>query len=157
LGEARDIEVRSASPEDAFIVEQVFSELKVVQALRRGGADQLALSPLGQLDPSRSLPSDKQILLGFQGTNVVVVGLYSLSGTTVEPRAELLPFCREGFAKSSEVLAAMITSAENIARRDGLVVLDVEALPGDQMTKSTLETLGYRARLLIMHRRLDGS
>lgn len=135
----------------------MFSELKIAQSLRRGGADQLALSPLGQLDPSGSLPSDKQLLLGFQGTDVVVVALFSLAETTVEPRAELLPFCRDGFAEASDVLAAMIAFAERIARRDGLAALDVEALPGDQMTKSTLETLGYRARLLIMHRRLDAS
>ena len=37
-----------------------------------------------------------------------------------------------------------------------LAGVDATALPGDRLTKNFFESNGFTARLLIMHRRLDG-
>jgi len=50
---------------------------------------------------------------------------------------------------------AMIEALEQWAEASGSDGLDVMALPGSRDAKSLLEALGYKARALVMHRRLD--
>jgi GNAT superfamily N-acetyltransferase len=50
---------------------------------------------------------------------------------------------------------AMIGLLEDWAAASGAHGLDVMALPGSRDAKSLLEALGYKARALVMHRRLD--
>jgi ribosomal protein S18 acetylase RimI-like enzyme len=50
---------------------------------------------------------------------------------------------------------ALLAELLRIERARGATSLDIAALPGDGATKSFLEGLGFRARLLVMHRSLE--
>ena len=56
--------------------------------------------------------------------------------------------------RAKEAIEAFIEHAEKFASKAGESSLDVKSLPGDQLTKSALEERGYKARLLIMNRKL---
>jgi len=110
--------------------------------LRPGGLERLATDPrrtvlVGTLD---------EVVVGVLSARVDEVGGTSLA---------VVDFCYvEPAARSVGIGAALLDAAVSWAAQGGCRGIDVPALPGDRAAKQWLETAGFRARALLMHRTL---
>ena len=131
----------------------------VLDALRtrRGGAAlraelvQLAETPeaLDRLVAHR----DHLVVVGTLDDVIVGYGLASLD--RLEAVAHVAAVYVEPEARQVGVGGALLDVLTSLATARGCARIDVDALPGDRALKSLLETLGYRARLVVLARCLD--
>ncbi len=101
------------------------------------------------------------------GSALVVVGCYDdvvfgygfavlesqLDGTRL---ARLNHFVVDAEARKSGIGEAMMNLLLDLAATEGCVGIDSLALPGDRDTKNFFESFGLKARLLTVHRSLEG-
>ncbi len=148
--------VRVTTTDDDPIVEELFTHLTKPLELHRGGESYLAFSTLRKAIYERSSDNSDVILLCFSGAEAIALASCRLDeafGTRYCSLEMLLPDPPEVLAGVVEIL---VHAAENFARSHGATAVDIASLPGDQKTKSALEERGFKARLLVMHRSIEG-
>ena len=106
----------------------------------------------------RSALDDPDRLLVIGLIDDVPVGLASLCATRDrrEPLGWLELIYVEPRARQVGVAEVMLALATARCREWGMAGLDAPALPGNRSAKSFFETQGMQARLLLMHRPLEG-
>jgi hypothetical protein len=109
------------------------------------------LVPL-DIDPSSWLDQpDRVLLVGL--FDEVVVGL--AAGRVADDRIGQVDCCYvETGARGVGVGESLIGSLLGWFGERGCTGVDALALPGDRSTKQLLENAGFKARLLVLHRRL---
>jgi GNAT superfamily N-acetyltransferase len=148
--------VRRADEGELALVIDLASAAYAELAHERGGALLAATQPL---------PNAKRVATAIAaGKSVALLGLYAgvVVGAAIVHKvptpvgalgvAELI-YVDPG-ARSVGVGEALIDGATTWCTEVACVGLDVPALPGTRAAKSFLETTGFRARLLVMHRPL---
>jgi hypothetical protein len=148
--------VRVATTDDGPIIAKLFTRLTKPLELHRGGQSYLAFSALRQAIHESSTEQLSAILLCFKGTEAIALASCRIDeafGVRYCSLELLLPDPPEVLTGIVELL---ILTAEDFARLHGATALDIASLPGDQKTKSALEERGFKARLLVMHRSLEG-
>jgi GNAT superfamily N-acetyltransferase len=142
--------VRPAQRADADAVAELCQQgLTEAQAVRGG-----ALLVRRELDvAARAMlrPGGLERLATDPRRTVLVGTLDEVGGTSLA----VVDFCYvEPAARSVGIGAALLDAAVSWAAQGGCRGIDVPALPGDRAAKQWLETAGFRARALLMHRTL---
>jgi GNAT superfamily N-acetyltransferase len=153
-------EVRPARRDDAHHVAALCQRgLTAAQELRGGSLlvrRELDVAARAMLRPGglERLATDPRRTVVVGTIDGVVVGVLSarLDDVGGSPLG-VVDFCFvDPEARSVGVGAALLEAAVDWAARHGCRGIDVPALPGDRAAKQWLESAGFRARALIMHR-----
>ena len=141
------VSIRAVAPEDDAWFKAVVQRARIEFDTRRGGG--LLASQSGGKEAGRTL-------LGCLGGVPVGLaralldegpaGLVRVEWLYVEPPSR-------GAGVGRALLDGLLAWGDSL----GAAGVDVTALPGDRATKSFLESAGFKARLLVMHRALPGS
>jgi GNAT superfamily N-acetyltransferase len=140
--------VRRAGPQDSDRCRDLLATARAESATVRGG--DLLVSP--DADPSSWLEQpDRVLLVGL--FDEVVVGL--AAGRVAVDRIGHVDCCYvETGARGVGVGESLIGGLLGWFGERGCAGVDALALPGDRSTKQLLESAGFKARLLVLHRRL---
>ncbi|HEX3947462.1 MAG TPA: GNAT family N-acetyltransferase [Acidimicrobiales bacterium] len=142
--------VRAARPEDVERCRELLTAARDESAVVRGG-DLLARQ--ASSTAARWLDSDPDRLLLVGLFDEVVVGV--AVGEVVPGRLGRVGCCYvEPEARQVGVGSGLVAGLLSWFADRGCTGVDAQALPGDRSTKQLLETAGFKARLLILHRRL---
>ena len=149
---------RIARPDDVDRVLELLGALVVDLSSARGGAPAATalvdvLQP-GELAKRLSLPEGGGVIVGTFDCLVVGLALVDLPGEADGGAAWVRALYVEPEMRRVGVGEAVLDEVIRIAEAHRASALEVPALPGDSATKSFLETMGMRARLLVMHRTL---
>jgi ribosomal protein S18 acetylase RimI-like enzyme len=124
----------------------------VLWSQREGRREPLEQAFSALLDDARAL-----LVVGTLDDQVVGFGTVEVSDL---PDGGRLGVIRELYvepaAREVAVGEAMADQLVSFCRDAGCSGIDSYALPGNRATKNFFETNGFTARLLVMHRRLDG-
>ncbi len=147
-------EVRPARAADLGALRWLEQEARTDVATRRGGTQLLAEQPelgdgwadLVDASPPRVLVATiDDVAVGY-----LLLGPVAAAATARVEQVWVSPGAREiGFG--DDLLAA----ATDIARVNGAVAIEAEALPGDRETKNLYERAGVTARKLVVWKALD--
>jgi GNAT superfamily N-acetyltransferase len=140
--------VRRAGPQDSDRCRDLLATARAESATARGG--DLLVPP--DADPSFWLDQpDRVLLVGL--FDEVVVGL--AAGRVAVDRIGHVDCCYvETGARGVGVGESLIGGLLGWFGERGCAGVDALALPGDRSTKQLLESAGFKARLLVLHRRL---
>jgi GNAT superfamily N-acetyltransferase len=140
--------VRRAGPQDSDRCRDLLATARAESATARGG--DLLVPP--DADPSSWLEQpDRVLLVGL--FDEVVVGL--AAGRVAVDRIGHVDCCYvETGARGVGVGESLIGGLLGWFGERGCAGVDALALPGDRSTKQLLESAGFKARLLVLHRRL---
>jgi len=140
--------VRRAGPQDSDRCRDLLATARAESATARGG--DLLVPP--DADPSSWLEQpDRVLLVGL--FDEVVVGL--AAGRVAVDRIGHVDCCYvETGARGVGVGESLIGGLLGWFGEQGCTGVDALALPGDRSTKQLLENAGFKARLLVLHRRL---
>ena len=145
-----DVAARRAAPDDA----------DVIACLRAAAADEVSGARPGRLlvREGRFLsPSAADVLVGVVEIDAAVVGFVEAALVELGDGAAL---CRvtslyvEPAAREVGAGEALMELTSSWASGRGAEGIDVAVLPGSREAKNFLESEGFAARLLVMHRRL---
>ena len=153
------VHARIALGEDIDAVARLCADAVNSLSARRGGtlfADETTPFDTAELN-RRQRVATKLIVVAAREAELIGAALaneVSLEGSnpTRVTRVELLYV--QAQQRRLGAARAMMALVEDWARARGSVGIDTSALPGDRATKSFLEQLGYKARLLVMHKAL---
>lgn len=140
------IAVRAAADSDHRVLEHMREQARAEISLHRGGVAMLAELDAGRGDAQAVswLAELDGYPVGFVGAWLELdLGIARLVGPWVEPGAR-------GVGAGEELIAAAIAWA----RERGARALDASALPGDRLTKRSLESGHFVTRLLVLRRTL---
>ncbi len=148
--------VRRAGPQDNDRCRDLLAAARAESATARGG--DLLVPP--DADPTSWLDQpDRVLLLGL--FDEVVVGLAAGRVAVDRPAGPVadrighVDCCYvETGARGVGVGESLIGSLLGWFGEQGCTGVDALALPGDRSTKQLLENAGFKARLLVLHRRL---
>ncbi|MGH9297753.1 MAG: GNAT family N-acetyltransferase [Acidimicrobiales bacterium] len=135
----------------------------------RGGAvlARRELSAISHLEIFKegTLPSQKEMLLAELAANRHLLALGTIDGSAVGflqavetaleesgPVVRIEMLYVEGEAREVGVAEALVDLAKAWSRERGAIGLDALVLPGMRESKNFLESMGFAARLLVMHR-----
>ena len=140
--------VRRAGPQDSDRCRDLLATARAESATARGGD----LLVLPDADPTSWLDQpDRVLLVGL--FDEVVVGL--AAGRVAVDRIGHVDCCYvETGARGVGVGESLIGGLLGWFGEQGCTGVDALALPGDRSTKQLLENAGFKARLLVLHRRL---
>jgi hypothetical protein len=140
--------VRRAGPQDSDRCRDLLATARAESATVRGG--DLLVPP--DADPSSWLEQpDRVLLVGL--FDEVVVGL--AAGRIAVDRIGHVDCCYvETGARGVGVGESLIGGLLGWFGEQDCAGVDALALPGDRSTKQLLESAGFKARLLVLHRRL---
>jgi GNAT superfamily N-acetyltransferase len=140
--------VRRAGPQDSDRCRDLLATARADSATARGG--DLLVPP--DADPTSWLDQpDRVLLVGL--FDEVVVGL--AAGRVAVDRIGHVDCCYvETGARGVGVGESLIGGLLGWFGEQGCTGVDALALPGDRSTKQLLESAGFKARLLVLHRRL---
>lgn len=139
--------VRPATPDDADRCRELLAAARRAAASKRGG-EQLAALATG-MDEAEA--DERHVLLGTFDGAVVGIGVAHLG----PQRTGRLDCCYvEPGARGVGVGGALVDGLLRWLAARGCTGVDAPALPGDRATKQLLEGAGFKARLLVLHRRL---
>lgn len=153
------LSAHGASNADLPAVAQLLSDGSAVVADERGGAmflNREMLAPPFEEQLSGML-ADPDALVAVGAVDDVVMGcalvkVETLRDGTVLARLEHLWV--EPGAREVGLGGELMHLAKQWAKAAGATRLDANALPGNREAKSFLETAGFSARLIVMHRKL---
>ena len=151
---------RPARPEELSRCAELLGDARAALSGRRGGAQLLAVqewSP-GDMAAAWSAHADRILLAGLIDEVVVGVaaGHLRAGGPGPAPWVGLVDCCYvEPTARGVGVGTALARAIVEWFTGRGCAGVDVPALPGDRSTKQLFESLGFSARLLILHRQVQ--
>ena len=153
--------VRPAEAGDLERCRELVDEAIAAVEGQRGAALLLDGEPPSELGRAGSLverweaDANTEVLVGTFSDVVVgiAVGTLTRLGTRRVGRIEC--FYVEPDARTVGVGQAIVGSLVEWFAEQGCTDVDAVALPGDRSTKQLLESSGFKARLLILHRSLD--
>jgi GNAT superfamily N-acetyltransferase len=154
------LSAQSASSAHLPAVAQLLSDGSAVVADERGGAtfvNRETLAPPFEEQLSVML-ADPDALVAVGAVDDVIMGcalakVETLRDGTVLARLEYLWV--EPGAREVGLGGELMDLAKQWAQDAGATRLDAYALPGNRQAKNFLETAGFSARLIVMHRKLD--
>lgn len=151
---------RVANRNDAARVSELARELIAVLLDSRGGAPVAAtIAALGGADDLATRLAGEDgggIVVGTYDGVVVGFAVVELpQGLSPSGAASIVALYVEPEVRRVGVGEAVLNEVARLALAHGATSLDVPALPGDAQTKSFLEAMGLRARLLVMNRALS--
>jgi GNAT superfamily N-acetyltransferase len=153
------LSARVATTEDLPAVVQLLADGSATVAGERGGAVFVNRETLGPpvLEQLSGLLTDPAVLVAVGAIDDVAMGsalvrLERLRDGTVLARLEHLWV--EPGAREVGLGGELIDLVTKWANEAGATRLDAYALPGNREAKNFLETAGFSARLIVMHRRL---
>ena len=151
---------RAATPGDLDAIVVLAAALRVQMADQRGGPlwaahDALATATVDELSARLADPAQATIVGTLDGH----VLAYGLAHTEAVPGTGLLGVVDELFVTEparavglgETLLGALVTWCND----SQCIGIDATALPGDRLAKNFFESAGFKARRLIMHKRLD--
>ncbi len=152
--------VRRAEPKDLDRCRELVAEAIAAIEGQRGAALLLATEPASASNTATSLvdrwaaDENTEMLVGTFSDVVVglVAGTVTHLGDHVVGRIEC--FYVEPDARAVGVGQAIVQSLVEWFDAHGCTDVDAVALPGDRSSKQLLESSGFKARLLILHRPL---
>lgn len=100
--------------------------------------------------------ADRDLVLGLIDDSPVGLASVWADRSRREPLGQLELIFVEPSGRQVGVAEAMLSVVTARCVAWGMAGLDAPALPGNRSAKSFFETQGMQARLLVMHRRLDG-
>ena len=147
--------VRPARPDDGPRCAELVGQARAVLEGRRGGPELLA----GSRSPEELVAAwvaggPAALWVGeFDGAPVgVAAGVVAPTADRLTGRLECCYV--EPAARGVGVGTALVSAALGWFEAQGCTDVDAVALPGDRAVKQLLEAAGFRARLLVLHRRL---
>jgi GNAT superfamily N-acetyltransferase len=150
--EAARVAVSSDLGRLAELTAELFAELEAARGgpeLKRRLADRLSESAISD----RLTGSFRgRIVVGTYDALAVGFALVEMHRSAPAASVEAL-FVERGMRRVG-VGEAIFSEVCDVARSLGALAIDVVALPGDSATKSFLEVMGMRTRLLVMNRSL---
>lgn len=144
---------RPARPGDAARLRELEEVARAELGPMRGGPLFLrreAGAPGASLDGTVWVGTIDDEVVGYSAAHIEVIG----DGTRLGVVDAI--FVEEG-ARGVGVGEAMMDQVLGWAQHQGCVGVDAAALPGHRSTKNFFEGSGFTARLLIMHRAIDGA
>lgn len=155
MTDAPDLEVRIATSGDLVRIREYLSSLRNKLARKRGGPAWFDASPVHSWNSESQAIDGTQLFVCHIESDIVGCGLISFGKDEESPDCELDLFVHGDSDRAKEIVAVLIDEFEKVAVNARAGSLDIKSLPGDQLTKSALEERGYKARLLVMNRRLQ--
>ena len=123
----------------------------------RGAAGWPDSAPAGRARCSsdgRATPTARSVVGTFTDAVVGVGGRHRRPRSAPGPVGRIECFYVEPDARAVGVGQAMVDTSSNGSPERGCTDVDAMALPGDRSSKQLLESSGFKARLLILHRSL---
>ncbi len=156
--------VRKATSGDAQALAELSSQLRDHLLSHRGGSLLMAegrLPSAGAFDPEQLAASmvdpDRSVLVGTIDGVVVGMALGRIETLRGDTRLGQLEGCYvESDARSVGVGRLLVDTLMAWFEECRCIGVDGVALPGDREGKSFFEAAGFKARLLVMHRSLEG-
>jgi GNAT superfamily N-acetyltransferase len=151
--------VRRAEPADLDRWDELLGQARSHAEGQRGGAQLTGSRPLGDqggapLDVRAALRSEdphSAFLVGLLEGHIM-----GIAAGVLHDRVGQVAYCYvEPEARGVGVGGALLEALVEWFAAGGATEIDALALPGDRSMKQLLETAGFKARLLILHRSLD--
>jgi GNAT superfamily N-acetyltransferase len=149
--------VRQAEAGDLERCRELVDEAVAAMAGQRGAALLLAGGPsseAGSLVERWEADADTHILVGTFSDVVVGIAVGTLTRLGARRVGRIECFYVEPEARTVGVGQAIVGSLVGWFEEQGCTAVDAVALPGDRSSKQLLESSGFKARLLILHRSL---
>lgn len=152
--------MRRATPVDLPRVVELARALRDELGTERGGAwwvrSEALAEPLSE-SLAEYLGSGCELLLGtYDEFAVGYAAVKYLGEGQAHGLAQITEIYVEAQARQVGVGEALIAEIVTEATQRGCRGIDATALPGTRATKNFFETMGFTARLLVMHKGLDG-
>lgn len=152
---------RPASPDELPRCVELLTAAREEVARQRGGLRLLGGRPDGRSDGGGADEADALASWAEQPGHVLLAGLFDgavvgIGAATAGERSEGVGRIEACFvepgARRVGVGAALLGALLDWLAGRGCVDVDAVALPGDRSTKQLLESAGFKARLLVLHR-----
>jgi len=152
--------VRRAEAGDLERCRELVAEAIAAMQGQRGAALLLADQPSSEAGLAGSLverwdaDAETEVLVGTFSDAVVGIAVGTLTRPGARPIGRIECFYVEPDARTVGVGQAMVGSLVEWFAAHGCTDVDAVALPGDRSSKQLLESSGFKARLLVLHRSL---
>jgi GNAT superfamily N-acetyltransferase len=146
--------VRPAEPRDLDRCRELVTEAIAATGGHRGATLWLAGQASDELVARWSSDPDSSLVVGTYDEVVVAVAAGSVGTLGGRSIGRIECFYVEPDARAVGVGQALVEHLVQWFARRGCADVDAMALPGDRSSKQLLESSGFKARLLILHRSL---